>query len=120
MLDSVSNFVSAVQSNLRAGTVHNCTFYVPFRTDVFNFLFNGKGNVVNGKRGKTCSEADFDVQHFPLNWYIHYDRLGIGCNVVFPIQIHSYVKFAPISHLKTKSTNHLTCTCLLTSLKLCQ
>lgn len=108
MLDSISNFVSAVQNSLRAGTVRNCTFNVPFRTDVFKFIFNSKGNVVTGKRGKSYNVDDFDEEHFPSNWFVSYDRLGNGRKVVFPIHIHSYIKFAPKSYLKSNTPSRTT------------
>ena len=69
-MDSISSFVTAIKGSLRVGTIRNCTFSIPFRTDVFNFLFNGKGIVVSGRRHKAYSEVDFNPQLFPSDWFI--------------------------------------------------
>ena len=95
VMDSISSFVTAVQDSLRVGTIRNCTFSIPFRTDVFNFLFNGKGSAVSGKRYKSYLEVDFNTQLFPTDWFVSYDKFGYCCKIIFPVFIHSYVKYAP-------------------------
>ena len=62
--DNISDFITAVQNSLRVGTVRNSKFLVPFRCDVFVFLFHDKGSVVSGRRGRMFSEADFDLKYF--------------------------------------------------------
>ena len=69
-MDSISSFVTAIKGSLRVGTIRNCTFSIPFRTDVFNFLFNCKCIVVSGRRHKAYSEVDFNPQLFPSDWFI--------------------------------------------------
>ena len=49
------------------------------------FLFNGKGSIVKGMRGRSYNEADFDTQYFLPDWHVSYNRLGNGCKIVFPI-----------------------------------
>ena len=100
IMDSISLFVTAVKDSLRVGTIRNCTFSIPFRTDVFLFLFHGKGNEVSGKRYRSYLQVDFDSQLFSSNWFVSHDRLGNGCKIVFPVFIHSYVKYAPQSYLQ--------------------
>lgn len=102
-MDLVSLFVTSVRSSLRVGTVRNCKFSIPFQTDVFHFLFNGKGTVIHGRRGRSYTEADFDLEFFPSNWYISYSKLGDGCKIVFPIFLYSYVKYAPQTYHKTST-----------------
>ena len=75
-------------------------FVVPFRCDVFNFLFSGKGSSIHGKKGRFYSEADFDSTYFYINWFVSYSKFGDGCKVEFPIILRSYVKFSPCTHTK--------------------
>ena len=99
VVDFVSSFVCAVKKSLRCGPVCNRTFTLSVRTDVFKFLFNGKGSVVRGKRSLSYVLDDFDSDYFPSNWYVWYNKLGNGCKVDFPCFMHSYVKFAPTHYL---------------------
>ena len=98
--DSVSNFVTAVQNSLRRGCVRNCNFVVPFRCDVFKFLFSGKGNSIRRKKGRFYSEADFDPTYFYVNWFVSFSELGDGCKIEFPIILRSYVKFSKCTYTK--------------------
>ena len=98
--DSVSSLVTAVQNSLRHGCVRNCMFVIPFRCDVFNFLFSGKGSLIHGKKGRYYSEADFDPTYFYVNWFVSYSKLGDGCKLEFPIILRSYVKFSPCTYTK--------------------
>ena len=95
ILDSVSNLVDAISRSLRAGTVRNTKFIVEFRTDVFKLLFAGKGEVASKGRGHLYQQADFNSGYFIAGWSQRWDRLGDSCKVVFPIQMHSYIKFFP-------------------------
>ena len=102
--DSISNFYTAVQNSLRVGVVCNCSFVVPFRCDVFNFLFSGKGISVPHKRGRMFSLEDFNTDYFSSDWFVSYHKLGSGCKVEFPINLRSHVKFSP--PLYTKDHNN--------------
>ena len=42
--EAVSSFENEVVRSLRSGVNRRCSFSVLFRTDVFKFLFGGKGN----------------------------------------------------------------------------
>ena len=95
ILDCVSNFIDAINRSLRAGTVRNTKFTDEFCTAVFKLLFGGKGEVARKGRGQLYQQPDFDSEFFTTGWHQCWDRLGDGCQVVFPIQIHSHVKFSP-------------------------
>ena len=58
-----------MQNSLRVGVVRNCSFVVPFRCDVFSFLFRDKGSTVRDRRGRMFSLADFDPTYFPSNYW---------------------------------------------------
>ena len=100
MADCVSNFCTAVQNSLRVGVVQNCSFVVPFRCDVFSFLFRDNGGMFKGRRSRMFSLADFDPNHFSSNWFISYNRLGDGCKVDFSINLRSHVEFTPLTYIK--------------------
>ena len=92
--DNFSNFIAEVHRSLKLGVNVNCSFSVAFRTDVFNFLFKGKGSVPPTGRGNFFDLADFSNVYFPHDWYVVYDKLGNGCKVVFPVRLESKVRFS--------------------------
>ena len=98
MLDSVSSFLDGVTRTLRAGAVRNTKFMVEFRTDVFKFLFGGKGERASSSHGHLYQLTDFDIKYFATGWHQCWDRLGDGCEVNFPIQLYSTVKYSPLSY----------------------
>ena len=65
----------------------NCSFAVPFRCDVFNFLFRGKGISVQHKRGRMFSLEDFDLNYFPSDWFVTYHKLGSGFTEVLSVSV---------------------------------
>ena len=94
--DSVSNFVAEVHNeSLKLGVNLNCSFSVAFRVDVFNFLFlNGNSSVPPSGRGNFFELADFSNVCFPANWYVVYDKLGNGCEVMFPVWLGSKIRYS--------------------------
>ena len=55
-------------------------------TDVFKFLFAGKG--IGVERGyKEYNPVDFDCKYFPDEWYVHYDQNHDGCAIEFPMKM---------------------------------
>ena len=70
--------MSAIKDSLRCGVVRKCSFTISFRSDVYNFLFSGKGSTVSGRRCLSYSENDFNPDLFPSDWFVSYDRLGDG------------------------------------------
>lgn len=96
ILDSISNFIDGINRSLRLGTVRQGKFSVEFRTDVFKALFDGKGETAKTGRGCLYRKDDFDSRYFPPSWYQCWDRLGDGCEVEFPIQLHSHIRYSPL------------------------
>ena len=99
--DNFSNFIAEVHRSLKLGVNVNCSFSVAFTTDVFNFLFKGKGSVPPTGRGNFFDLADFSNVYFPHDWYVVYDKLGNGCKVVFPVRLESKVRFSSPAYSKT-------------------
>jgi len=38
--------------------------------------------------------VDFSKLYFPADWHVAYDKLGNGCEVVFPVRLESKTKFS--------------------------
>ena len=92
VLDSVSSFVSSVNSSLRAGTVRSYKFCVEFRLDVFKFLFSNKGTLPESGAGRLYEECDFSPEFFNDNWFVTFNKLGNGCSVDSPIRSVDFPK----------------------------
>lgn len=92
----MSTFKEEIQGSLTAGVNLRTQFTFECRTDVFLFLFSGKGREWPKKYGRFYDLDDFDQVYFPSKWYIVYDRLGSGCTVEFPIRMYSKIKWTPV------------------------
>ena len=104
IIDATSHFKAAIHRSLKAGVNCNNRLDVEFRSDVFRFLFNGKGRNTPTGRGLFYNIEDFDGTYFENDWYIAYDRLGDGCSVDFPIKLESKIRWSPIVYNSDGST----------------
>ena len=93
-----------MKNSLRLGCVRNCVFSVPFRSDAFMFLFNGKGSVVRGKKGLAYGQADFDSSYFPPDWFVSCNSLGDSCKIDFPVILRNFVKYSPQTYTNHQNT----------------
>lgn len=93
VLDCASLFTHHVQRSLVAGTIRKNALTIDMPTDVFKFLFDGKGVDV-GRGYKEYSLEDFDPKVFLEEWYLHKDRNGDGCAVDFPVRMKSSISWA--------------------------
>ncbi len=100
LADGVSTFISAVQRSLKLGVNRACTFTLELRTDVFRYLFKGKGNKPPTRRGLFYELVDFDSSFFPFDWYVVYDKLGNGCRIDFPVRLNSRVNRTTVVYNK--------------------
>lgn len=105
ILDSTSSCSAAVNKSLKMGVNRSCQITVVFRTDVFNFLFKDKGTNYTHRLGRLYNMEDFDLDFFPKNWNRAHDRLGDGCEVKFPVRMHSRVKWADTTYIKEEETD---------------
>ena len=96
IIDAVSHFKAAIHRSLKSGMNCNNRIDIEFRTDVFRFLFNGKGRNPPTGRGLFYDMEDFDRTYFENCWYVAHDRLGDGCSVDFPIRLESKIRWSPI------------------------
>ena len=79
-----------VQRSLAAGTIKKNRVAFEMCTDVFRFLFDGKG--VNRERGyQEYGVADFDATFFRGEWYVNIDKNGDGCAIDFPLRMKSCI-----------------------------
>ena len=86
IVDATSHLKAAIHSSLKAGVNCKNKFDLEFRTDVYRFLFNGKGTTPPTGRGLFYNFQDFGETYFTDDWYVAYDKLGDGCKVDFPIR----------------------------------
>ena len=103
VLDDVSTFICNINHSLMCGVNRACSFSFPFRTDVFKYLFGGKGRACPHRFGLFYDFDDFNPCFFPPDWCRCYDRLGDGCRVVFPIRMYSKVRWLPASYTKDEN-----------------
>ena len=93
--DAASHLIAAVQKSLKSGVICNNRLDIEFRTDVYRFLFNGKGRNPPNGRGLFYDLNDFDKTFFYADWYVAYDKLGDGYAVDFPIRLESKIMWSP-------------------------
>ena len=94
--DAVSNFCSEIERSLRSGVNRACSFCVLFRTDVFEYLFGGKGRDCPHRLGFFYDLDDFAKAFFPNDWYKCYNRLGDGCKIDFPLRMYEKIQWLPL------------------------
>ena len=99
---SVSNFIISLAASLRLGAIRKCSFSVPFRMDVFRHLFNDSGVKPIRGHGKNYYKDDFAERYFPSGWHIVHDHLGDGCQVDFPIRLHSKLRWSSVVYHKSE------------------
>ena len=98
--DNVSTFVAYISASLKCGVNCSFKFTVPFRTDVYMFLFGRKGKEPSHGLGRWYENDDFNTEYFPSNWSKSHDKLGDGCTIDFPIRLHSKLKWSLRSFIK--------------------
>lgn len=103
--DECSRLVEVIERSLRVGINRYCSFNVEFRTDVFKYLFDNKGQKPPRGRGTMYTLDDFDNTYFPGGWYVVYDSLGDGCMIEFPVRLESKVKWSPVVYNKVEQTS---------------
>ena len=96
IMDATSHFKATIHRSLKSGLNCNNRVELEFRTDVFRFLFNGKGRTPPSGRGLFYELKDFDAIYFSDNWHVVYDKLGDGCRVDFPIRLESKIKWSSV------------------------
>ena len=97
-LDAISKLISTIQRSLQAGIIRQCTFTTEFPKHVFKYLFDNKGSTVPRRPEKLYDRADFISPYFVDDNFVHYNKHGEGFKVVFPIRMHSYIRFSSQSY----------------------
>lgn len=97
VLDAASSLSTEIICSFKCGAIRRCNFIVSVRRDVFNFLFNNRGNTVYRKPGKFFNREDFCDEFFSDNDFMYTNKFSEVVRVVFPIYMYSYVKFVKLS-----------------------
>lgn len=101
ILDSVSNLVYTIKSSLKKGITRYNKLRIEFRSDVFRFLFGGKGKDINKRKGREYSKDDFDESYFAIDWFKCYNIYQECSYIDFPIIMYTYIKYSPLTYIKT-------------------
>ena len=74
---------------------------LPFRTDIFKFLFQANGMKQKGwyVLGRDC----FPVQYFPDGWGSVMDIHGQGVQLGYPIRVRSFLNWSPGKYVLSNS-----------------
>lgn len=92
MLDSTSVLIHQLKLSLAAGTARKNKIVIDMPTNVFKFLFDGKGVTI--KRGyKDYNQNDFDPTLFIDEWCVMHDEHGNGCSIDFPVRMKSCISW---------------------------
>ena len=72
-----------------------------FRTDVFKFLFQGKGRVLNF--WVLLEVRDFTQTYFPVGWDVCLDSHGQGTRICFPLKNRQFYTMSPKKYTRGNS-----------------
>ncbi len=96
-MDAVSSLITHITCSLKSGLIRRRLFVVPFRRDVFNYLFNNRGISVGRKPGKLYNRSDFSNAFFCDNNFMYKNNHDEVARILFPICMYSHVKFVKLS-----------------------
>lgn len=71
---------------------------IPFRHDVFEYFFGGKGEKSNERGAILLNEGDFDACDLPKDWDNVVDHIGDGLRIDFPVKIRPFLSWSPKTH----------------------
>lgn len=71
---------------------------IPFRHDVFNYLFKDRGYKSNDRGYILLEKRDFDRCRFPSNWHQLVDVIGDGVQIDFPVKVRLFLSWSPKNH----------------------
>lgn len=73
---------------------------IPFRHDIFNFLFRQRGAKSNDRGHILLNKRDFDHCHFPCNWdrLVPVDSIGDGVKIDFPVKVRLFLSWGAKNH----------------------
>lgn len=89
------------------GVNRGCNISVNFRTDVFEFLFKNKGSDYPHGPGRLYNHQDFDNTFFTTDWHRVHDTLGDGCEVQFPVRLHSRLKWGQTVYIQDDKSGEI-------------
>ena len=68
---------------------------IPFRRNVFEYFFGGKGEKSNERGAILLDEADFDACDLPKDWDNVVDHIGDALRIDFPVKIRPFLSWSP-------------------------
>ena len=97
--DHISELTSSIKYSLSGGLLKRRRFDLTFQRNIFNFLFKeSKGKKAKNKPGKLYERNDFPPHYFSDSAFTYYNKDGEGCFVLFPVYMHSKIKYGPLHY----------------------
>ena len=99
IFEEVSRLRAAIDRRLKSKSRLSVT--VAFCTDVFKFLFQGKGRALSNwvlQEGR-----DFNQNYFPARWDVCLDSHGQGNRIYFPLKIRHCYTMSPKKYTRSSS-----------------
>ncbi|XP_027049163.1 uncharacterized protein [Pocillopora verrucosa] len=97
---SVDALHAAILENLASKSLSPTI--IPFRHDVFQYLFRGKGKKSQDFGNVLLEKQDFSNCSLPIDWDRLLDSLGDGTLVEFPIKVRLFMSRSPKNHTVSK------------------
>lgn len=98
ILDAVSAFTAAITKSLLKGSLRERNITLEFPAHVFKMLFDGKGSRAPHKPGRMYNRSDYVCPYFDDSTFLCYGKHSEGCKIVFPIYMHSCIRWSAISY----------------------
>ena len=76
---------------------------VIFRTDVFRYLFHGKGYQEARRRNLSYDLCDFSPMFFPPEWFVSRLPSGSAKKIVFPVRMSSRIRSSKLQTSRSSS-----------------
>ena len=103
IMDYTSKMVAAIQKSLKAGTLRDNKVSLEFSSDVYRFMFQGKG-LKNRNGWQLMTQQDMEsCCCLPKDWHTRWDSLGDGCSIDFPLKLKWKLKWSPVHYRKLRS-----------------
>ena len=102
IMDHTSKLVAAIQKSLKTGTLRDNKVSLEFRSEVYNYTFQGKGRKDRGWQLMTQQDME-SCCCLPKDWHTRWDSLGDGCSIDFPLKLKWNLKWSPVHYKKLPS-----------------
>ena len=72
---------------------------IPFRHDIFQYLFHKKGTIMDTGKYIFLNEEDFAKCSWPEKWDQIPDHVGYGVRILYPVKARLFLGRSPKNHI---------------------